>query len=153
MGNEVNCLKYDAVERMILRVAMQTWRFTVIQNTEKISELKAIVTECAKKKKVLVHGWNNPVALILVSNDKRNATGIQDCACAAENMMLAAASYGIGTVWLNALMTLSDEPEVRELLNSYGIPERHTVWAMVALGYPDKKTPPIARKVNVVQWV
>ena len=152
MENEVNCLKYDTVERMILRVAMQTWRVTVIQDTEQISELKAIVTECAKKK-VLVHGWNNPVALILVSNDKRNATGIQDCACAAENMMLAAASYGIGTVWLNALMTLSDEPEVRELLNSYGIPERHTVWAMVALGYPDKKTPPIARKVNVVQWV
>ena len=51
-------------------------------------------------------------------------------------MMLAAQSYGIGSVWLNPLMTLRNVEPVKALLDEFGIPGNHIVWASVALGYP-----------------
>lgn len=129
---------------------MQTWRFTVLKSQDKIKELKEVTRVKAEEKKVHFYGFENPKVLVLVSNDRRNRDGIQDVSCAAENMMLAAQSYGIGSVWLNPLMTLCDEPEIRKLLNSYRVPAQHIVWAAVALGYPKVPGKLLAKKENVV---
>ena len=75
--------------------------------------------------------------MVLISNDRRNPYGCQDASTAAENMMLAANSYGIGSVWLNPLMTLREVAPVKELLDEIGVPENHVVWATIALGYPE----------------
>lgn len=132
---------------------MQTWRFTVLKSQEKIRQLKEIIRIKAAEQKVHFYGFENPKILILVSNDRRNKDGIQDASCAAENMMLAAQSYGIGSVWLNPLMTLCDEPEIRALLDSYQVPGQHIVWAAVALGYPKAPGKLLAKKENVVCFV
>lgn len=132
---------------------MQTWRFTVITEQDKIAEYKEVVSKAVAENKVHFYGFENPNVLVLVSNDNRNNDGIQDSSCASENMMLAALSYGIGSVWLNPLMTLCDVPEVRELLNSYGIPKTHTVWSTIAMGYPDGEVTSPARNMGVVNWV
>lgn len=132
---------------------LQTWKFTVIQDAEKISELRSVIEKTAKEQELKLYGFNNPVALILISNDRRNENCIQDSACAAENIMLAATSYGIGTVWLNHLKKISDCPEIRELLNSYGIPESHIVWATIGMGYPAGEVKSPLRKLDVVEWV
>lgn len=132
---------------------MQTWKFTVLHDQKLITGLKEVTARAAKENKVYFYGFNQPNAVILISNDRRNSNGIQDSACAAENMMLAAHSYGIGSVWINALHTICDVPEIRELLNSYGIPDNHIVWAMVAMGYPEKPGKLLAKKENVINWV
>ena len=67
--------------------------------------------------------------------------------------MLAAASYGIGSVWLNPLMTLRGVEPVKSLLDRYGIPAGHTVWAAVALGYPVSGGAALQKKENVVFFV
>lgn len=132
---------------------MQTWRFTVLQNTEKISILKETIKEVAKEKKVNFYGFEQPPCLILISNDTRNPDGCQDASCAAQNIFLAAHSYGLGSVWLNALMTLCDEPRIRVLLTSYGIPANHRVWCMAAVGYPAAPGVTLAKKKDVVFYV
>ena len=132
---------------------MQTWKFTVIQDAAKIAEFKNIVQKVSKENNVYFYGFNNPTTLVLVSNDKRNENCIQDSSCAAENIMLAANSYGIGSVWLNPLKTLCDVPEIRELLTSYGIPATHIVWSTIAMGYPSKEPKALAKKMGVVQWL
>lgn len=132
---------------------MQTWRFTVLQSRDQIEQLKETVQAKAVEKKVYFYGFGNPKILVLVSNDRRNKNGIQDASCAAENMMLAAQSYGIGSVWLNPLMTLCDEPEIRELLDGYQVPGQHIVWAAVALGYPRTPGRLLAKKEDVVHFV
>lgn len=132
---------------------MQTWRFTVLQDQEKIQNLKRIVGAVAKEKKVHFYGFEQPPCLILISNDIRNINGCQDASCAAENIFLAAHSYGLGSVWLNALMTLCEEPPIRALLNSYGIPSNHRVWSMAALGYPAAEGTLLAKKKDVVFYV
>ncbi|MCR5206720.1 MAG: AMP-binding protein [Lachnospiraceae bacterium] len=132
---------------------LQTWRFTVLTKEKDIEALKAATKETAEKNKIGFFGFENPKVLILVSNDKRNADGCQDASCAAENMMLAALSFGIGSVWLNPLMTIRDKEPVKSVLDSYGIPEQHTVWASVAMGYPAMDTIPMKKKENVIHFV
>ena len=131
---------------------MQTWKFTVIQDDSEIAELKEIVGKAAKENKVYFYGLNRPNVLVLVSNDRRNTNGIQDSSCAVENIMLAANSYGIGSVWINAFRTICDVPEVRALLQKYGIPDTHIVWSAVAMGYPEKPGKLLAKKQNVINW-
>lgn len=132
---------------------MQTWRFTVLRNHDKIANLKAITEATAKETGKKCYGFENPDTIILVSNDRRNETGIQDSACAVENILLAAQSYGLGAVWLNPLMTLCDEPMIREYLDEIGIPKKHIVWAAVAMGYPDQQGNSPKKNENVVKWI
>lgn len=132
---------------------MQTWRFTVMQKPERIARLKEVTASVAKRCGVYFYGFNEPKAVILVSNDRRNANSIQDSSCAAENIMLAASSLGIGSVWINALHAICDEPEIRTLLQEYGIPDTHIVWATLALGYPAKEAKLLAKKKNVIYWI
>ncbi|MCH5195612.1 MAG: AMP-binding protein [Oscillospiraceae bacterium] len=132
---------------------MQSWQFTVITNQEEIKRIKETIPPVAKRNNVYFYGLNNPDAIIMISNDRRNPDGIQDSSCAAQNIMLAAHSYGLGSVWINALMKLCDEPEIRPMLDSYGVPKTHNVWAMIALGYPANRPSALAKKTNVVKWV
>ena len=132
---------------------MQSWRFTVLEKEETIQRLKELGKETAGKHKVYFYGFENPKIIILVSNDVRNPDGCQDASCAAENMMLAAQSYGIGSVWLNGLMTLRDKEPVKGLLDTFGIPENHTIWACVALGYPVAEGALLKKKENVIRFV
>ena len=132
---------------------MQTWQFTVVRDREKIERLKTATQEAAKANKVHCYGFNNPTTVILVSNDKRNADGCQDASCAAENILLAAHACGLGAAWINALMTLRDASPVKEVLDEYGVPARHTVWSMIALGYPAEEPKLLAKKETVVKYV
>ena len=151
----------EDILRMILKTGfyapsghnLQTWRFTVLTKQEDIEELKEKVRIVSEKKRVHFYGFENPKVIIIISNDERNPDGCQDASCAAENMMIAAHSYGIGSVWINALMTLRNEQPISGLLTSFGIPENHIVWAMIALGYPLTEGITLAKKENVVKFV
>ena len=44
---------------------------------------------------------------------------------------------GIGSVWINQLQGICDDPAVRQVLSSLGIPQGHVVYGMAALGYAD----------------
>lgn len=129
---------------------MQTWRFTVIQNEKNIQHIKEVVKERAVLSKVNVYGFENPACLILISNDTRNATGCQDASCAAENIFLAAHSYGIGSTWLNPLFYLWEDEVIRKMLEGFGVPAGHRVWCMAALGYPAAEGNLPAKKKDVV---
>lgn len=132
---------------------MQTWQFTVITETSEIKRLKDISKKTAEDNDVYFFGWENPVAIILISNDKRNPYGCQDASCAAENIMLAAWSYGIGSVWLNPLMTLREKSPIKETLDGYNIPKNHIVWSAIAMGYPITEGALLKKKADVINWI
>ena len=132
---------------------MQSWRFTVLYGQQEVLRLKEIARTTAKENKVYFYGFENPQAIILISNNNRNVYGCQDASCAAQNIMVAAQSYGIGTVWLNPLMTLRDAEPVASLLDEYGVPRNHTVWAAIALGYPVSEGTLLAKKSDVIHFV
>ena len=86
--------------------------------------------------------------LVIVSNEPTQWWAGMDCACAIENMFLAAQSLGIGSCWINQLGTTCDDPEVREFITALGVPANHKVYGCVALGYPDSKIPMKEKKVK-----
>lgn len=112
---------------------LQTWQFTAILDQEKIERLAAVIA-----KELAREGYDmyKPRVLIIPSNEKDSPYGMEDNACALENIFLAAHSFGIGSVWINQLRDICDRPSVRSLLSQWGVPDDHTVYGMAALGYP-----------------
>ena len=91
--------------------------------------------------------------MILASNERDNQLGMQDCACALENIFLAAHSLGIGSVWINQLNGICDVPEIRFVLNELRLPENHIVLGMAALGYAAEPGRPANKREDVVEWI
>ena len=100
----------------------QTWKFTVLCNQEKIQQLAELIGRKLGRKG---YDMYRPQVLIIPSNQKENPHGMEDNACALENIFLAAHSFGIGSVWINQLRTLCDDPEVRALLDEFEIPSEN----------------------------
>lgn len=111
---------------------LQTWRFTVLTKKEDIKELSEAIGKVLER-----DGYNmyNPSLVIIPSNKKDSPYGRDDNACALENIFLAAHSMGIGSVWINQLNGISDDPEIRKVLNRFEIPEEHVIFGIAALGY------------------
>lgn len=115
----------------------QTWKFTVITNKAAIKRLADAIGTTLDRP-----GYNMycPTAIIMPSNLRDSIWGKEDDACALENIFLAAHSYGVGSVWINQLQNICDTPEIRDILNDFGVPADHVVYGMAALGYPDPDT-------------
>lgn len=122
----------------------QTWKFTVIENREKIQKLAGAAGKALGRE-----GYNmyDPEVLIIPSNQRDSSFGMEDNACAMENIYLAAEALGIGCVWINQLRTICDVPEIREILDEFHIPGDHVVYGLAALGYRDDT--PIAPKERI----
>ena len=128
----------------------QTWQFTVLTKTEDIQELAGVI---AKQLDREGYDMYKPAALIIPSNGKESKFGRDDNACALENIFLAAWSLGIGSVWINQLHGICDEPEIRALLDKYGIPADHVVYGMAALGYSAEDELRVIERVGKVKII
>lgn len=129
----------------------QLWHFAVVQSPELIEKLAAAVRQALDRDE----GYNfyAPNVMILVSNDPENPHGIEDNACALQNIFLMAHAQGIGSVWINQFKGICDRPEVRALLREAGVPEGWQVTGAAALGYPAAPAEPKEKKEDVVSWV
>ena len=87
------------------------------------------------KKGGYVFCYNAPV-LVVVANRKGYGNNIADCACAIENMMIAANALDLGSCWINQLKWLNEEPAILEYLRTLGLKEDERVYGSVIIGYP-----------------
>ena len=85
--------------------------------------------------------------LVIVSNEPTRWWAPMDCACALQNIFLAAKSLGIGSCWINQLGQTCDDPDVRAFLTRLGIPENHRVYGCAALGYAPADAPVKEKKL------
>ncbi len=116
----------------------KTWRFTVVTNKEMIKKMeKAIEADYPYKGYTL----KDPAVLIIPTNLRDNPFGIEDNSIAIMNIMIAAQSFGIGSVWINQIKGRSDLPHIREVLTEMGVPEDHIAYGTCVLGYPDPDYP------------
>ena len=131
----------------------QLWKFTVLKNKELMTELAHRISDSLGRD--YQYNFYGPDTLILVSNAKDNPHGQADCACALENIFLAAHALGIGSVLINQLNGICDEPAVRAVLTKLQIPENHIVWGMAALGYAEDKSAAADKKpaAETVGWI
>ena len=111
----------------------------------------------ASKKGGYVFCYNAPV-LIVAANRRDYGNNMADCACAIENMMVAANALDLGSCWINQLRWLNEEPSLVEYLQSLGMKENERVYGAVIVGTPatDSGLPNrnlMAQKGNEVTYV
>ena len=74
--------------------------------------------------------------VVLVLADGNASTFVEDGSCVLENMMLAAASLGFGTVWVHREKEIFDSDKGKALLKEWGLSESLRGVGAIALGYP-----------------
>ena len=98
------------------------------------------------------HNFFGAPLVVLFLDRRENFERRADAGCALENMFLAAHSLGIGSVWINQLQGICDEPAVRDELDALGVPADAEVHGVCALGYAAAPGAAHERKSAVV-WV
>ena len=142
--------------RDVLRklIGMTEAAFAGMEITEATyASLKHAIT--ASKRGGYVFCYNAPV-LIAVANRRDYGNNMADCACAIENMMVAANALDLGSCWINQLRWLNEEPAVLDYLRSFGLKEDERVYGAVIIGYPANGLPNrnlMARKGNEVTYI
>ncbi|MDR1776851.1 MAG: nitroreductase family protein [Desulfovibrio sp.] len=78
-----------------------------------------------------------PTFMIVSADVSRAVTPEADCACALENMFLAARSLGIGSCWINQLGSVNGDSAFLNFLRAEaGFPEGNVIFGCGAFGYP-----------------
>jgi nitroreductase len=113
----------------------QPWEFIAITEKDLMDKFRG---------KLKYGNYNAPAAIAVLANlkiarnESSNRYWVQDCSAAVENILIAAAGLGLGTVWIGSypqedVMTLE-----REIL---GIPESIVPLALIYVGYPGEERP------------
>lgn len=113
----------------------QNWQLTVVQGEEKLELLRAAIAGALGRPDY--SRFYNAPTLIMVSTPGDYDLGSFDSAVVLENIFLEANSLGIGSVWINQLLNIADQPQVRKVLTRLKVPENHRIWGCAALGFTD----------------
>ena len=150
----------------------QPWQFLVLKNSSKdrISEIMLKKAKEIEKKGVSIGSVKNsagvikqaPVLLIVYNTNKKHylvaeknyvdiwrSVDIQSIGASIQNILLAAADMGLGSLWIGDIFI------DQEGINSYLDNENNELVAAISLGYPDEKPRKMDRKSlnKVVKWV
>jgi nitroreductase len=123
----------------------QPWYFIVVRDEgtkHRLADIKD--TYCPVEKQMFKADMlrNAPVVLVICVDHQRSYDrGIENGVLATANILLAAYSRGLGSVYMSAYK--SDEPEVSdEIRQTLGIPQEVDPITIVPLGYPDETPGP-----------
>ncbi len=86
--------------------------------------------------------------IILVLADSTIPTYIEDATCVIENMMLAASSLGLGTVWVHREKEIFNSEEGKALLKEWNLPETLKGVGSIALGYANGEAKEASKRKN-----
>ena len=117
----------------------QPWEFIVVDDSEKLSQLK---------KEMMFARYNAPVAIIVCGNMDLARKGIEqefwilECSASIENILIAATSLNLGSVWIGIYPI---ENRIKLLKKVFNIPEYVIPLSIVYIGYPAEEKEPRAR--------
>jgi nitroreductase len=93
----------------------------------------------------------NASTLIVICGEPVGPFVAADCWLAAENLMLAAHSMGLGTCVIGSALLALNEPDVKSEL---AIPDSYSAMAAVIAGVPSGDAPPMTRhEPKVIGWL
>ena len=127
---------------------LQPWAFAVLLGRERIEDfakrakhwLLASLSQTSYEPSIrhmiedpqFVLFYHAP-ALVVVLAKSSGTQSAEDCCLAAENLMLAARSEGLGSCWIGFARPWLDLPAIKAELK---LPEQYHVVAPIVLGYP-----------------
>lgn len=158
---------------------MQPWKFVVITDRKLLGDISLSIKGFIKKvyaflpilrifieelKNEMVVGairktatskedavlYGAPLLILIVSEDKGRWTAV-NCALAAQNMMLAAHSLGIGSCFIGRVDIIK---KYRSFFERLGIERKYSIQASLIFGYPKEfpKNIPERKRDNIISW-
>lgn len=140
----------------------QPWHFTIVQNPQLLEHINQKTREAMARSD---NDWARKTGsdpdfyvtykaptLIIVSGRKDAMDWHADCSAAIENMLIAAESLNIGSVWLGLMRFYFEQ---KEELAKLQIPDGYEALYGVALGYKTVEKNPDAprRNFDVVDYI
>jgi len=145
-------------------VNQQPWLFTVVRDAALLShisdESKAYMLRTSQAALASHHfqailtdpNFNifyHAPALVVISAPT-GPWALEDCALAAENLMLAAHAAGLGTCWIGFAQGWLATPPGKAALK---LSAEETPVAPIIVGHPKSNPPAIARKPARIEWI
>lgn len=146
----------------------QPWRFVVVEEpaakkkllgtalpqakkiTEQVKDVDPERYESIKKRYAELPDpvyYSAPTIIFVIGNGRYKD---HSCPLACENMMLAAHSLGLGTCWVGFGAMVTEDAEVRKLLD---LQEGDAIFGPILLGYPKADPPRPPKKEPKVKWI
>ena len=145
----------------------EPWAFAIIQSRDILDRLSESAKKLVREEAENVdsgqtrhaldlinapdfHVFYNAGTLIVIYSKCSGAFVAADCWLAAENLMLAACSQGLGTCVIGFAVSALNTPEWKAELR---IPAEMTAMVPIILGYPTRENPPTPRKApEIITW-
>jgi nitroreductase len=161
----------DAIERIIAAAVLapsavnrQPWSFTVVRNSALLDEISRQAKAHMTRNRPLplpeslyeklgdadFHVFYRAPVLIVISGPAGEPWMAEDCAMAAQNMMLAAHDLGMGSCWIGLAQPWLATPEGKKAV---GLPQDRAPLAPIILGYPSAAAPSVPRKSPHIRWI
>ena len=145
-------------------VNQQPWTFTVVRDQSMLDRISReakshmLATMAANEQAERLrphltdpnfHIFYHAPALILISANAQGPWIVEDCALAAENLMLAAYAAGLGSCWIGFAQGFLNTPEAKSLL---GLPSAWVPVAPIIVGHPKAAAYPVSRNEARIRW-
>ena len=132
---------------------MQSAKIIAITNKTLRDEISALNCKIGGWDEGFDPFYNAPVILLVIA-DKSFPTSIYDGSLVMGNLMLAAHSLGLGSIWIHRAKEECETPEIKKLFADLGIEGEWEGVGHCAVGYADVDTSKILeRKPDRVYWV
>jgi nitroreductase len=146
-------------------VNQQPWTFTVVRDQDVLDRISQqakpymLATMPASRHSDQLRShlsdpnfqiFHGAPVLILISAIEQGPWIVEDCALAAENLMLAAYAAGLGTCWIGFAQSFLNTSDGKNML---GLPAAWVPVAPIILGHPKAAPPPVSRKEPEIRWV
>lgn len=163
--NDQVCLGLiDAAVAAPSAVNQQPWTFTVVRDQptlDRISRdakshmLATIEARHADHFRARLsdpdfHIFYHAPVFILISAIAEGPWIVEDCALAAENLMLAAYAVGLGSCWIGFAQSFLNTPDGKKEL---GLLEGCVPIAPIIVGHPKAWPPPVPRNAATIRWI
>lgn len=154
----------DAAVQAPSAVNQQPWVFTVVRDRSVLDRVSQEAKSCmlatlsadaqSDHFRTLLgdptfHIFYHAPALIVISA-LAGPWVVEDCALAAQNLMLAAYGAGYGSCWIGFAQTFLNTEEGRKVL---GLPSTCVPVAPIIVGHPKALPPPVPRKEPEIHWI
>lgn len=142
----------------------QFWSFCVVTNRGLLDQISAAAKAYMTRFRPLdlpeqlyekladpeFHVFYRAPALIIISAKKNAPWAAEECALAAENLMLGAVARGFGSCWIGLCQPFLDTSEGRALI---GLGDDEAPLAPLAIGRPASPAAPVPRKPAQIRWL
>jgi nitroreductase len=96
------------------------------------------------------HIFYHAPVLVVIAAAEPTDWAVEDCALAAENLMLAAYAKGLGTCWIGFAQHWLATADGKAAL---GVPPTYAPIAPIIVGHPRRQPPPVPRKAPEIHWL